>query len=192
MNNPTMDPAAADLAALLHSEGLPEPPFSAEVLRGMQAQGPGAFVSDSLRGDWRPGAGLHASVLRWLVAAPAESGAWCELVSRGFHSSTVSIAFESPRCGIFVRKLTSQAFDDAAIIRLRAEGSFALMRRLVDATEAAQPWPQGKRLALVDDDEGGEVRWGWVSRRDGRWDDLAPDGMGWISALLAVGRKPVS
>jgi hypothetical protein len=183
-----MDPAATDLAALLRSEGLPEPPFSPEILGDMHAQGPGAFVSAALRGEWRAGADFPVSVLRWLEAGTPHRGAWCELVSRGFHSSTASIAFESPRCGIFVRKLTSQAFADAAVNRLRAQGSFALMRRLIDAIEAAPSWPQDKRLALVDDDKDGLVRWGWVSERSSQSDDLTPDVMGWVTALLAVGR----
>jgi hypothetical protein len=175
-----------DLSALFAAEGLPEPPLPAEMVRSMRAHGPTAFVSDELIGDWHAGTAPREAALRWLEDGTAQRGAWGELIVRGFHSSYVQIGLETPRFAIFVRKLTSETFEDAAANRRRVLGSFNLMKRLLDAIAAASMWPAGKRLVFVDADEDGAPYWAWVAEHGAQWSDLKPDAMGWITALLSV------
>jgi hypothetical protein len=186
MTKQAMDSYAGDLAALLEAEGLPQPPLPAEIMSAMRAHGPGCFASDELQGDERADMPLRKIASRWLDAGSPRRGARCEFIGRGFRSNFVQVVFESPRCGVFLSKVVSQAFDDAIVIRRRVEGTFTLMRSLLEATERAAVWPAGKRLAIIDDDKDGLLRWGWVAEKGVRRADLAHDDAGWILALSSV------
>ena len=152
----------------------------------MREQGPGCFATDGFKGAPGNGAPLRDAALRWLRDGSEQRGARCELVGHGLRSTFIQVVFESPRCGIFLAKVSSHAFDDAPMLRRRMQGSFGLMRRLLDAIDQVQSWPDTRRLALVDDDQGGRIHWGWVERARAHWDDLSIDESGWIDALVSV------
>jgi hypothetical protein len=174
--------AAVDLASYFAAEGLAAPSLPPDIGKLMRPQGHTAFASQG----WPGGLPISFAALRWLAEGAADSGAWCGLVQRGVHSTTVQVGVTSPRFGIFIRKYVSQAFDDGEQNRARAQGSFDLMRRVTEAAATAHEWPLGKRLAIIDDDDNPDVLWGWVAGTGARWDDLVPDGAGWVSALVSI------
>jgi hypothetical protein len=173
--------SAIDCASFFEAEGVPAPPLPLEIAHAMRPQGRSAFAS----ADWPGGLPMLFAASRWLEAGAAGSGAWCGLIERGVHSTTVQVGVVAPRYGIFIRRFVSQAFDDAAANRRRVQGSFELMRRITEAVQATRAWPPGKRLAIIDDDTAG-VLWGWVADTGAQWSDLVSDGAGWMSALVSV------
>lgn len=181
MMNKASKPSAIDCASFFAAEGLPAPPLPVDIARAMRPHGTSAFASD----DWVGGLPVRFAATRWLKAGAAGTSAWCGLIERGMHSTTVQVGFASPRCGIFIRKFVSQGFDDAAANRHRVQGAFDLMRRVTEAVQGARAWPTSKRLAIIDDDSEG-LRWAWVADKGAQWDDLASDDVGWISALMSV------
>lgn len=181
MMNRASNLSAIDYASFFTAKGLPTPPLPLEIAHAMRPEGRSAFASEG----WPGGAPMSFAVSRWLEAGAAATGAWCGLIERGVHSTTVEVGLASPRYGIFIRKFVSQAFDDAAANRRRVKGSLELMGRVTEAVQATRAWPPGKRLAIVDDDSAG-VLWGWVTDTGAQWSALASDGAGWISALVSV------
>lgn len=176
--------SASDCSVLFKAEGLPSPPLPTDLLHALRLQSPGTFAT----ADWIGGSPVHTAASHWLTSGTANVSAWCGLIERGVHSTTVQVGLAAPRCGIFIRKFVSQAFDDAVVNRRKVEGSFELMRRVLEGVERARAWPAGRRLAIIDDDTQQVLRWGWVGESGTPWDDLAPDGVGWISALISVER----
>jgi len=171
----------------LEVHGFGVPPFPADVCGAMRACDEDCVASVGLDDPWRSRATVRDVATAWLEAGSVQRGARCEFVGGGLTSNQLQLAFESPRCGIFVAKQVNGVMGDEAMNRNRVEGVLELARYVVDAVEAARAWPEGRRLAVVDDDrEGGLVYWTWVPARGASWDDLAPDATGWITALLSV------
>lgn len=181
MMNRASNLSTIDFESFFTAEGLPTPPLPPEVANAMRPDGRNAFASEG----WPGGAPMSFAASRWLEAGAAGTSAWCGLIERGFHSTTVEVGFGSPRYGIFIRKFISQAFDDGAANRRRVQGSFELMERISEAIQATRAWPHGKRLTIVDDDTAG-LRWGWVADTGAQWSDLSSDSAAWISALISV------
>lgn len=174
------------LSDLLQAQGLPQAPLPIDIAATMHAHGVDCFASRDLMADWRGGAPLHEVARRWLEAGNTAAGARCELTGLGFHSHFLQLAIETPRYGLFARKLIALAFDDAAINRRRVEGTFGLMRALLDAIGRARAWPADRRLVVIENDESGLLHWGWVAAQGAGSSELTPDAAAWIAALIAV------
>ncbi len=173
--------AALDCNALFTDEGLPAIALPGDLSRLLEARGRVTFATP----NWSADIPLREAAVRWLREGSTERMAWCAVVGHGVHSSTVQVGFVSPRCGIFINKLVSQALNDAAINRRRMDGTFRLMRRLIDTVEKAPFWPADRRLALVDDDTD-TLCWGWPHDQGALWIDLSIDRAAWIAALTSV------
>lgn len=172
------------------THALPPLPLPSSASEGMRACGEHCVASAGLDGAWRGGAPLRQVASTWLDAGCAHSGARCEFtgsgIGTGIGSTMLQLVFESPRCGIFVAKQTGGSAVEGDVNRTRIEGVLGLMKYLVDAVDAARTWPEGQRLAVVDDDRAGLACWGWVPASGARWDELQPDATAWIAAMLSV------
>lgn len=181
----SMRSSSSDCTVYFKAQGLPAPPFPLEVLRAIRPTAPGVFETPG----WVGGLPVHAAALRWLESGCAEREAWCGMVRRGEYASTVQVGLVAPRYGLFMRKFSTPPFTPEQRPRqTRVEGTFEMMRRIIEVIDLARVWPRGQRLALVDDDTQQVLRWAWVAETNAEWDDLAPDSMGWLSALMSMER----
>ena len=172
---------AAGCEAFFFDQRLPKVPLPDDMLQLMEPRGDRAFATP----DWAVNAPLRELTVGWLRDGSSERAAWCAVAAHGMHSSTVQLAFTSPRCGIFVNKLMSEASNDGVANRRRIDGTFRLMGRLLDMIEQAPLWPHDRRLAVIDDDTD-TLCWGWPHDQGGLWVDLSIDRAAWIAAIVSV------
>lgn len=158
--NTELDHRPATCAALFAREGLPPPPVPASLLPALHPVSDAAFAT----AGWSATTDVSQGCASWL-AQPSQERAWAGFSGHGVRSTTVRWMVATPRCGIFVQRLWAQAHGEAAHSDVRVRGTFALAARVLaaaDAVHAAGRWPADQRLAILDDDFGDELCWGWV------------------------------
>lgn len=182
--NTELDHPPATGAALFSREGLPPPPIPAQLLAALQPVSDAAFAT----AGWTATTDVSQGCASWL-AEPSQERAWAGFAGHGLRSTAVRLMVANPRCGIFVQRLWAQAHGEAAHCEMRVRGTFALAARVLEAADtlqAAGRWPADRRLAILDDDFGDALCWGWVPVGANALPALTQSASAYIDALIAL------